>query len=125
MLRAIHKFDFENKSCTLPAVIPEGTKIRFMRRDQQGVLNSGRIGAAKIMADLASIAAIPKMVCQFDCAGRGKSIVGEDVYKGMEMVQAEFDGAVSWMGSFTFGEISPIEKHNYFHNFTATLAVFY
>ena len=52
-------------------------------------------------------------------------IVGDDVHKGMAMVQAEFEDTVPWMGSFTFGEISPIEGKNYFHNFTATLAVFY
>ena len=91
-----------------------------------GVLTSSADDYRTLLhADLSSIPALPQMVCQFDCAGRGKAIVGDDVYKGIEMAQLEFEDTVPWMGLFTFGEISPIEKDNHFHNFTATLAVFY
>jgi len=69
--------------------------------------------------------ATPSLICQFDCAGRGKIIIGDDVHKGLAMLQGEFADTVPWMGSFSFGEMSPIEDKNHFHNFTATLAVFY
>jgi len=125
VVRAIHEFDFENKSCTVPTMVTEGSSIQFMRRDPNSILNSGRAGAEKLRTALASRTATPSLICQFDCAGRGKIIIGDDVHKGMEMLQAEFAADVPWMGSFSFGEISPIEGKNHFHNFTATLAVFY
>jgi hypothetical protein len=125
IVRAIHGFDFKDRSCQVPTTMANGSEIQFMRRDPESVLNSGRAGAEKLSDALDSGAETPTMICQFDCAGRGKVIVGDDVRKGMAMVQAEFEDKVPWMGSFTFGEISPIEDKNYFHNFTATLAVFY
>ncbi len=125
IVRAIHGFDFEDKSCQVPTTVAEGSEIQFMRRDPESVLNSGRRCAEKLSNTLDSEAKTPTLICQFDCAGRGKVIVGDEVRKGMAMVQAEFEDTVPWMGTFTFGEISPIEGKNYFHNFTATLAVFY
>ncbi len=96
-----------------------------MRRDPDSILSSGRAAAAKLRSALDSLTATPSLICQFDCAGRGQVIIGDEVPKGMAMLQAEFAATVPWMGSFSFGEISPIEGKNYFHNFTATLAVFY
>ncbi len=96
-----------------------------MRRDPQSILESGRVVAEKLKSALDAESAQPGLVCQFDCAGRGKAVVGEDVQAGIEMIQRELGHHVPWMGAFSFGEISPIERKNHFHNFTATLAVFY
>ena len=71
------------------------------------------------------IPADARLVCQFDCAGRGKYMIGDDVLKGVQMVQSVFDESLPWMGTFSFGEISPVDGKNFFHNFTATLAVFH
>ena len=125
VVRAIHEFDFENKSCTVPTTVSEGSKIQFMRRDPNSILHSGRAGAQKLRTALESLTATPSLICQFDCAGRGKIFVGDDVHQGMEVLQAEFAATVPWIGTFSYGEISPIEGKNHFHNFTATLAVFY
>jgi hypothetical protein len=125
IVRAIHGFDFEDRSCMVPTVLSEGSEIQFMRRDPHSILNSGREGAEKLSKALDSLTATPTLICQFDCAGRGKIIVGDDVHTGIADLQAEFAATVPWMGSFTFGEISPIDSNNHFHNFTATLAVFY
>lgn len=125
VVRAIHEFDFENKSCTVPTMVTEGSKIQFMRRDPSSILNSGQAGAEKLRTALDALTATPSLICQFDCAGRGKVIIGDDVHQGMEMLQAEFAATVPWIGTFSFGEISPVEGKNHFHNFTATLAVFY
>jgi len=125
IVRAFHGFDFDDKSCQVPTTVTEGSEIQFMRRDPVSVLNSGRAGAEKLNKALGPGAELPALVCQFDCAGRGKVIIGDDVRNGIAMVQAEFEDTVPWMGAFTYGEISPIEDKNYFHNFTATLTVFY
>ena len=122
---AIHGFDFDNGSCIVPTVVTEGSKIQFMHRDPRSVLESAQSGAEKLSATLKSLDITPELICQFDCAGRGKSIIGDDVYEGVAMVQNAFDNVVPWMGAFAFGEISPIKEKNYFHNFTATLSVFY
>jgi hypothetical protein len=127
VVRAIFQFDFEDKSCLIPTVVKEGAEIQFMRRDPQSILNSGRVAAEKLSKALGALTPTPTpaFICQFDCAGRGKIIVGDDVLTGITDLQAEFATTVPWMGSFCFGEISPIEGKNHFHNFTATLAVFY
>jgi small ligand-binding sensory domain FIST len=126
-VRAIFQFDFQDKSCTIPTVVSEGSEIQFMRRDPQSVSNSSRAAAEKLSKALGSLtpAPTPALICQFDCAGRGKMFVGDDVLAGVTNLQAEFAATVPWMGSFCFGEISPIDSKNHFHNFTATLAVFY
>jgi hypothetical protein len=125
VVRAIHGFNFEDGSCIIPTVVTEGSEIRFMRRDPSSVLESARAGGEKLSIALDSLNVTPKLICQFDCAGRGKGIVGDDVHRGMAMVQDAFEHTVPWMGLFAFGEISPMKDKNCFHNFTATLAVFY
>ncbi|MGI9317052.1 MAG: FIST signal transduction protein [bacterium] len=127
IVRAILQFDFEDKSCTVPTTVGEGSEIQFMRRDPLNILHSGRIAAKKLSKALSSLTPVPtpQLICQFDCAGRGKIIVGEDVLMGITDLQEEFPVTVPWMGSFGMGEISPVEGKNQFHNFTATLSVFY
>ena len=125
VLRAIHGFDFETKACSVPTDVAEGTEIQFMRRDHKGVLDSATLAAERIKRSLDKIPADARLVCQFDCAGRGKYMIGDDVLKGVQMVQGVFDRSLPWMGTFSFGEISPVDGKNFFHNFTATLAVFH
>ncbi len=72
VLRAIHGFDFETKACAVPTDIAEGTEIQFMRRDHKGVLDSATLAAERLKRSLDEIPADARLVCQFDCAGRGK-----------------------------------------------------
>ena len=127
VVRAIHQFNFEDKSCMIPTVVSEGSTIQFMRRDPQSILSSGQLAAQKLGTDFASLTPTPNpaLICQFDCAGRGKAIIGDDVLTGITDLQSEFAPTVPWMGSFCYGEISPVDGDNHYHNFTATLAVFY
>jgi hypothetical protein len=125
VVRAIHGFNFEDGSCFIPTEVAEGSEIQFMRRDPQSVLESARAGAQKLSSAIDSLNVTPKLICQFDCAGRGKGIIGDEVPRGMRMVQEAFENRVPWMGLFAYGEISPMKDKNRFHNFTATLAVFY
>ena len=100
---AIHGFDFDARSCMVPTEIAEGAEIQFMRRDPQAVLDSTRAGAAKLRETLDALGATPNLVCQFDCAGRGKVILGDKVLAGIEEGQKVFADDVPWMGSFAFG----------------------
>jgi hypothetical protein len=125
IIRAIHGFNFDKGSCIVQTEVKMGSEIRFMRRDPHSVLESARSGAEKLSKALYSLNVTPKLICQFDCAGRGKCFVGDDVYKGMAVVQEAFKHTVPWMGSFAFGEISSIKGKNYFYNYTATLTAFY
>jgi hypothetical protein len=125
VLRAIHAIDFETRSCSVPVDVPEGTEIQFMRRDHDGVLMSATLAAKHLKRSLDDQSVDARLVCQFDCAGRGKVMIGDDVLKGVKMVQDTFAEPLPWMGTFSLGEISPVDRKNYFHNFTATLAVFH
>lgn len=124
-ISAIHGFDFDARSCMVPTEIAEGSEIQFMRRDPHAVLDSARAGAEKLRETLDAVNATPSLICQFDCAGRGKVILGDEVLAGIQEGQKAFADDVPWIGSFALGEISPLDGRNYFHNFTATLAVFY
>jgi small ligand-binding sensory domain FIST len=108
IVRAIHGFNFEDGSCFIPTEVTEGSEIQFMRRDPDSVLESARAGAEKLSTALDSLNVTPKLICQFDCAGRGKGIVGDDVHRGMTMGQEAFEPTVPWMGLFAYGEISPM-----------------
>ena len=125
IVHAIHGFNFDNGSCVVQTEVTVGSEIRFMRRDPNSVLESARAGAERLNNALDSLNVTPKLICQFDCAGRGKCFVGDDVHKGIAMVQEAFKHTVPWMGSFAFGEISSIKGKNYFCNYTATLSAFF
>ena len=68
----------------------------------------------------------PRLVFQFDCAGRGKAFLREQQKLGLlETLQGRIGPDVPWLGFYTFGEIAPVGEHNYFHNYTVVLAVIY
>jgi small ligand-binding sensory domain FIST len=70
--------------------------------------------------------ATPKMVLNFDCAGRGKFLIGSEMAKREVGSAQEILGkSVPWLGWYTYGEIAPVGKRNYFHNWTSVLCSFY
>jgi hypothetical protein len=68
----------------------------------------------------------PKLVLQFDCAGRGRFVLREQQkLRLLKQLQDEVGADAPWLGFYTYGEIGPVGDHNCFHNYTAVVAAVY
>lgn len=116
--------DDESGALTFSVEIPEGTKILLTRRDPQVI-------AAKVIAAFEELLQrnLGKKilgVIQFDCAGRGRVIYGNNLNKLIfEPLQKLIDASIPWLGFHTYGEIAPIYGKNLYHNFTAIIGVIF
>jgi small ligand-binding sensory domain FIST len=64
----------------------------------------------------------PKMVFQFDCAGRGKTVFrDQQKIQLLATLQRKIGPTVPWIGLYTYGEIGPVGERNCFHNYTAVV----
>jgi hypothetical protein len=106
------------------AGLTTGTRVQVALRNEEKVCERAELAAR----DLASRrpGQRPILVLQFDCAGRGRLLLGEHVHERLvaPMLRA-FDGDVPWIGLNTYGEIGPIDSQTYFHNYTAVLCALY
>ena len=68
----------------------------------------------------------PKMVLQFECAGRGKAFMREEQQSALlRSLHETISSDIPWMGFYTYGEIGPLAGINYVHNYTCILAALY
>jgi hypothetical protein len=108
----------------LQTEVHEGTQIWVMRRDQAAIVK----GTAQLARDLNQQlrGQTPKLVLQFDCYGRGRSVFTEQQKQTMQhQLQQDIGPQVPWMGFYSHGEIAPIGTQNAFHNYTLVLAAIY
>jgi hypothetical protein len=111
-------------SVTIPTEVSAGTSIWVTRRDREKLANGVERAAEEIRAQLGSNP--PKLIFQFDCAGRGKIFLREqEKLRLLENLRRRMGPDVPWLGFYTFGEISPVGEHNFFHNYTLVLTVIY
>lgn len=104
--------------------MPSGTKVYMMRRDEEKVSNGAKNLANKIKNKIGDKK--PVAVFQFDCAGRGKRLFGDDTKKlGVDVIQDVFGKEIPWLGFYSYGEIAPIKNQNHVHNVTVVLLVMY
>ena len=69
--------------------------------------------------------ASPKLVLQFDCAGRGKAVFRDQTKSELlARLQQKVAPGAPWLGFYTYGEIGPVGGENCFHNYTAVVAAF-
>jgi len=104
--------------------IPEGSAIHFTRRDPQ-VIAQKVIQAFKELLDR-NKGKKPLVVFQFDCAGRGRVLYGNNFNQEViRPLQAMLDPNVPWIGFHTYGEIAPLCGKTFFHNFTAVIGIIF
>jgi hypothetical protein len=124
MIRYLPRKDEVAGSVMLQTEVPVGTKIWVMRRDQAAIVK----GTAQLAQDLKHQlqGQTPKLILQFDCYGRGRSVFTEQQKTTMQhQLQQEIGPQVPWMGFYSHGEIAPIGTQNAFHNYTLVLAAIY
>jgi small ligand-binding sensory domain FIST len=116
--------DDKTGSVTIPTEVSVGTSVWMTRRDHEKIAKGvNRIGE-EIRATIGD--SQPKMVFQFDCAGRGKLVLRDDQkLQLLERLQQNFSPGVPWLGFYTYAEIGPVGDHNCLHNYTAVVLAVY
>ncbi|BAS58204.1 FIST N-terminal domain-containing protein [Leptolyngbya boryana CZ1] len=111
-------------SVTLQTDVVEGSSIWITRRDPEKIAQGIDTIAEHLNTQLQAQSA--KLIFQFDCYGRGKSVLGELEKQRLEQkLQQQVGTSLPWIGLYTHGEIAPIKGRNGFHNYTLVLAAIY
>ncbi len=102
----------------LAVEIPEGAKVRITRRDLDLVLKRTR----EMAEAMTSLLREPGNATYFyfNCSGRGSYLFG-DPEQDVDTLKQSLAPDSNMIGFFTFGEFAPINKRNYFHNYTGVL----
>jgi hypothetical protein len=116
--RAILGVDEALGGIRLAVEIPEGAKVRITRRDKGLVLRRTREMAETILGQLRDPANATYLY--FNCSGRGSYLFG-DPEQDVDALRGVLPQPSRMIGFFTFGEFAPINKCNYFHNYTGVL----
>jgi hypothetical protein len=120
LIRFMPAKDDKTGSVTIPTEVSAGTSVWMTRRDHEKIAKGvNRIGE-EIRATIGD--SQPKMVFQFDCAGRGKVVLRDgQKLQLLERLQRNFSPDVAWLGFYTYAEIGPVGDHNCLHNYTAVV----
>ncbi len=118
------KLDAEHGALYFAAGLETGTRVQVALRNEDKVCDRAIVAASELRARRGG--QDPLFVLQFDCAGRGRLLLGDRVTERLiHPVQQVLGEAVPWIGLHTYGEIAPIEGRTYFHNYTAVLCGIY
>ena len=124
VIRYLMSKDNAEKSVTIGTKVEAGTKVWMTRRDLPKI-GAGLDRAVVSLREQMGSAA-PKLVFNFDCAGRGKVFMrNEEKQRLLQKVRAALAPEAPWLGFHAYGEIAPVGPNNSFHNFTAVLATLY
>jgi len=120
LIRFMPTKDDATGSITISTEVAEGASVWMTRRDFEKIATGVDRIAQEIQAATAGHA--PKLVLQFDCAGRGKAVLRDQQKAELQRrLQHGFGADVPWMGLYTYGEIGPVGAQNAFHNYTAVV----
>jgi hypothetical protein len=123
-IRYLPKKDPIAGSVTLQTEIKTGCRIWVARRDSEKIIQSNEASIRQLQAKL--VGNIPKLIFQFDCYGRGRSVFVEaEKLRIQRHLQQAIGENVPWIGLYTHGEIAPIRSQNTFHNYTLVLTALY
>ena len=120
LIRFMPTKDDQVGAVTIPTEVAAGTSIWMTRRDY-GKVAAGvdRLGA-QLRTQLGDRPA--KLVLQFECAGRGKIFLRDQLrLQLLRRLQQQLPD-VPWLGFYSLGEIGPVGSRNCFHNYTAVVA---
>jgi hypothetical protein len=118
--QAMPRINEDDGSVTIQTEVSEGTSVWFSRRDKEKVVSGLDRMAARIRQQLGD--AQPKLVFQFDCASRGKSMFrDQEKLNLLRQFRQSVGPEAPWVGFYTFGEIGPVAGHNLRHIYTAVV----
>ena len=120
VVQTILSVDATEGSAIVQKEVPEGTSVWLSSRDQEKVTTGLDRMVARIKQELG--ANQPKLVFQFDCVSRGKTMFrDQEKMRLLRQFRQAIGPDVPWAGFYTYGEIGPVDKHNCYHNYTAVV----
>lgn len=117
----LHK---EDGSLYVPTAIDEGTKVVVMRRNPEKIARNVLELADRIRT--ARPGRKPLAVLHYDCAARGRILLGDRTNELIiAPLQEKLGRDVPWIGFHTHGEIAPLAGKSRFHNYTVVICALY
>jgi len=114
----------DRKSLFFPGGLQLGNKIQFTRRDPERVAANAEQSALALSRRRSGHH--PFAVFQFDCAGRGYMLFGENTARAaVRPLQKAFATNPPWIGFHTYGEIAQIGDKAFYHNYSVVLCALY
>jgi hypothetical protein len=106
IFRAMFSMDTTDGSVTIPTEVQEGASVWFSSRDKKKIATGLDRMAERIKQELGGEK--PKLVFQFDCAARGKTMFREqEKLQLLRQFRQAVGPEVPWAGFYTAGEIGP------------------
>ena len=120
VVRGVPALRMEDGSIIVQTKVQEGTSVWFSSRDKEKVANGLDRMARQIKDQLGG--AQPKLVFQFECLTRGKTMLREqEKLQLLKRFRQSVSPDAPWAGFYTIGEIGPVEEHNNQHLFTSVV----
>jgi hypothetical protein len=120
VVRGVPALRMADGSIIVQTEVSEGTSVWFSSRDKEKMITGLDRMARQIKEQLGGEK--PKLVFQFECLTRGKSMLREqEKLQQLKRFRQSLDPEAPWAGFYTIGEIGPVEKHNDLHLFTSVV----
>jgi hypothetical protein len=120
VVRGVPAVRMADGSIIVQTEVPEGTSVWFSSRDKEKITSRFDRMARQITEQLGDDK--PKLVFQFECFTRGKSLFREqEKVQLLKRLRQSVGPDVPWAGFYTIGEIGPVEEHNLRHLYTSVV----
>src|SRR5918998_1361408 len=120
VVRGVPGVKMADGSIVVQSEVQEGSSVWLSSRDKEKISTGFDRRAAQIKEQLEGEK--PKLVFQFECLTRGKSMFREqEKLQVLERFRQSVGPDVPWAGFYTIGEIDPVEKHNLRHLYTSVV----
>jgi hypothetical protein len=120
VVRGVPAVRMADGSIVVQTEIEEGTSVWLSSRDKEKISTGFDRMAEQIKHQLGGEK--PKLVFQFECLTRGKSMFREqEKLELLKQFRQSLGPDVPWAGFYTIGEIGPVEEHNLRHLYTSVV----
>lgn len=124
VIRSPFALDADSGSLYFAGGIAQGSAVQMTRRNAETIRESAVECARGVAARHPGQA--PAFVLQFDCAGRGRLVLGNATSDiAVRAIREILGPDAPWIGGHTFAEIAPVAGQPYYHNFSVVLVAFY
>jgi hypothetical protein len=120
VVRGVPAVKMADGSIVVQTEVQEGTSVWLSSRDKEKITSRFDRMAEQIKHQLGGEK--PKLVFQFECLTRGKSMFREqEKVQLLKRFRQSVGPDVPWAGFYTIGEIGPVEGHNLRHLYTSVV----
>ena len=120
VVRGVPAVRMADGSIIVQTEVQEGTSVWLSSRDKEKISTGFDRMAEQIKHQLGGEK--PKLVFQFECLTRGKSMFREqEKLELLKRFRQSVGPDVPWAGFYTIGEIGPVEEHNLRHLYTSVV----